>query len=178
MPDIVFDEETIKGRYKDIYEIAEAFCDSYNIGQRVEVEIDPSLLFLAVVATYDDIARYKVYHLTDPIAQKSNAVKRAAFAVRWFMHFSPLIFPKMGHISGGEGPENADTLANAMFALHYALENLRQQTGVHFNIRKEVLFNLIYDLLYRKVSADSLILFFDTIVLLVEGKGVESVIEI
>lgn len=177
MQDFLFDEATIKERFEDFFEIADKFCEQYNKGQEVKVEIDPSLLYLAVVAIYDDVARYKAYHLTNPIKQKANPVKRAAYAVKWLMHFSPLIFPQMGHASGDKKIEDADTLANAMFALHFAMMNLRVHTGTNFNLRTEMHFELIYDLLYRGLTTDSLIILFDVVCALASTRDVASVIE-
>lgn len=177
MHDFLFDEETLKQRFEDFYDIADKFCTSYNEGQEVKVEIDASLLYLAVVAIYDDIARYKAYHLQNPVKQKSNPVKRAAYSVQWLMHFSPLIFPQMGHVTGQHKPENADTLANAMFAIHFAMMNLRAHTGVNFNLTTDMHFELIYDLLYRGLTTDSLIILFDVVSTLAKTNDVKSVIE-
>ena len=176
MQDFHFDEAVIEDRYKDIFDIANSFCDDYNIDQEVKVEIDPSLLYLAVVATYDDVARYKSYHLKDPEKEKSDPIKRAAYAVKWLMHFSPLIFPQMGHVSGGRKVEDADTLANAMFALHYALTNLRSHANTNFKLQTEMHFELIYDLLYRRLTTASLIILFDVFCKLAED-GVAAVID-
>lgn len=177
MEDQLFDEETIESRFEDLFDIADQFCANYNKGQKVSVEIDPSLLYLALVAIYDDIARYKAYHLQNPVKQKANPVKRAAYAVKWIMHFTPLIFPQMGHTTGQEAPENSDVLANAMFAVHLALMNLRAHTGVNFNLKTEVHFELIYDLLYRGLSSDALILYFDTISQIVSEKSIDPIVE-
>ncbi len=177
MQDILFDEATIKKRFEDFYDVADTFCDAYNSGQEVKVEIDPSLLYLAVVAIYDDVARYKAYHLSNPVNQKADPVKRAAYAVKWLMHFSPLIFPQMGHVSGGRKVEDADTLANAMFALHFAMANLRVHTHTNFNLQTEMHFELIYDLLYRKLTTDSLIILFDVVCKLASTWDVTLVIE-
>ena len=177
MEELLFDEETIKARYEDFYDIADQFCVEYNEGQGVKVEIDPSLLYLAVVAIYDDVARYKAYHLKNPVKQKANPVKRAAFAVKWLMHFSPLVFPQMGHVTGQASPENGDTLANAMFAMHFALMNLRVHTGANFSLKRDTHFELIYDLLYRGLTTDALILLFDIISSIVKAGSVEAIIE-
>ena len=176
MQDFLFDEATIKERFEDFYDVANRFCDEYNNDQEVKVEIDPSLLYLAVVAIYDDVARYKAYHLSNPVKQKADPIKRAAYAAKWLMHFSPLIFPKMGHISGGGKAENADTLANAMFALHFAMVNLRLHSGENFQLQTEMHFELIYDLLYRGLTTDSLIILFDIICKLASNGDVTSVI--
>lgn len=177
MQDFLFDEATIRQRFEDFYDIADKFCEEYNRDQEVKVEVDPSLLYLAVVAIYDDVARYKAYHLPNPVKQKANPVKRAAYAVKWLMHFSPLMFPQMGHASGGRKVEDADTLANAMFALHFAMMNLRVHTGTNFNLKTELHFELIYDLLYRGLTTDSLILLFDVVCELASTGDVASIIE-
>ncbi len=178
MEELLFDEKTIQERFEDFFDVADQFCLDYNKGQEIQVEIDPSLLYLAVVAIYDDVARYKAYHLKNPVKQKSNPVKRAAYAVKWLMHFSPLTFPQMGHISGQSGPENGDTLANAMFALHFAMINLRVHTGVNFSLKRETQFELIYDLLYRGLTTDALILLFDILCDLASTGSVDAVIEL
>jgi len=177
MEDLLFDEQTIKERFEDFFEIADGFCDAYNEGQAVKLEIDSSLLYLSVVAIYDDIARYKAFHLVNPVRQKSNPVKRAAYAVKWLMHFSPLIFPSMGHKSGKAAPEDGDTLSNAMFAVHFAMMNIREQTGNNFKLTTEMHFELIYDLLYRGLTTDSLIMLFDIISKLSENNDASSIIE-
>ena len=178
MQDFLFDEATIKQRYEDFYNIADIFCHEYNNGYEVKVEIDPSLLYLAVVAIYDDVARYKAYHLTNPVRQKANPIKRAAYAVKWLMHFSPLILPQMGHASGGKNIEDADVLVNAMFALHFAMMNLRVHTKENFYLERNTQFELIYDLLYRGLTSDALILLFDIMCALAKTRNVNSVIAI
>lgn len=178
MADFLFTEEEIRSRFEDFFDVADKFCEAYNVDQEVEVEIDPSLLYLAVVAIYDDIARYKAYHLTNPFQKKSNPVKRAAYAVKWLMHFSPLVFPKMAHVTGGYKPENADTLANAMFAIHFAMINLRVHTGVNFDLNRELKFEIMYDLFYRGLTTDSLILLFDIVCSLASTGSVDPVVEI
>ena len=111
MAGTLFTEDEIRSRFLDFFEIAQDFCESYNDGQENIVEIDPALLYMMVVATYDDISRYKAYHLSDPATQRSNAVKRAAYATKWILHFDPLIFPMMGHATGS-GKHTHDALVN------------------------------------------------------------------
>jgi hypothetical protein len=157
----LFTEKDIEQRYLDFFEIAENFCSAYG-GDEESVEIDPAMLYLAVVATYDDISRYKSYHLSEPATQRANAIKRAAYGVKWVVRFSPLIFPNMGHLTGKITARH-DGLANAMFAVHFALVNLEEFTGHSINLPPEIQFALIYDLMYREISADALILLFETI---------------
>jgi hypothetical protein len=156
---ILFTEDEIQGRFVDFFEIAEEFCEQYNDGAPTLIEIDPALLYMVVTATYDDIARYKAYHLSDPAHQRSNAVKRAAYITKWIMHFDPLILPQMGHITGSAGHTH-DALTNAMFAIHLALANLQQFTSVKFDLSKKMLYDLMYDLVFRQLSSDALILIY------------------
>lgn len=160
---MLFTEADIQQRFEDLYDLACGFCDEYNVGQDVRAEIDPSLLYLCVVSLYDDVSRYKEYHLTDPSTQRSNAIKRAAYGAKWITHFSPIIFPQMGHETGLHGAENGDALANAVFALHFALTNVEIEAGATFQLSNEYYYQLIYDLTYRGLSADALILFFQSI---------------
>ena len=159
---MLFSEAEIKSRYSDFFEIAQNFCVDYNDGLENPVEIDPALLYMVVVGTYDDISRYKAYHLSDPAHQRSNAIKRAAYATKWIMHFDPLIFPAMGHMSG-EKKHSHDALANAMFSIHFSLANLQQYTGVKFDLSKKLQYDLMYDLVFRQLNSDSLILIYDMI---------------
>jgi hypothetical protein len=158
----LFTEEEIKGRFLDFFEIAQEFCECYNEGAPTLVEVDPALLYMVVTATYDDIGRYKAYHLSDPVHQRSNAVKRAAYATKWLLHFDPLIFPQMGHITGPTGHTH-DALANAMFAIHFSLANLQQFTSEKFDLSKKMYYDLMYDLVFRQLNSDALILIYEMI---------------
>lgn len=160
---MLFTEAEIKQRFEDFYDLACGFCDAYNDGQAVKAEIDPSLLYLCVVSIYDDISRYKEYHLTNPETQRSNAIKRAAYGAKWITHFSPIIFPQMGHETGQENAENGDALANAVFALHFSLTNVEIEAKASFQLSNEYYYQMIYDLTYRGLSSDALILFFQSI---------------
>lgn len=177
MTTFLFDEATIKERYEHLYDIACTFCDKFNEGQQVHAEIDPSLLYLSVVSIYDDIARYKAYHLTNPYQQKSNPIKRAAFSVKWLMHFSPIIFPSMGHVSGGARPEDSDVLANAIFAMHFALTNVQEHAEAPFNLKDDAFFEILYDLLYRSLGSDALMLYFHTICELARNRNVDDILD-
>lgn len=175
---MLFSEAEIKQRFEDIYDLACGFCDEYNKGQGVRAEIDPALLYLCVVSIYDDISRYKEYHLTNPENQRSNAIKRAAYGAKWITHFSPIIFPQMGHDTGQENAENGDALANAVFALHFALTNVEIEAGATFQLSKEYYYQFVYDLTYRGLTSDALILFFQSIADLVHpDRGIQHLIE-
>jgi hypothetical protein len=178
MSDFEFTEDEIRERFEHLYHIACRFCDSFNRGKSLRVSIDPSLLYLCVVATYDDIARYKSYHLKNPVTQKANAIKRAAYAVKWIMHFSPLIFPQLAH-DGDEDhvPDNDVALANVMFAMHIAMVNLREYAGRVFNLNAELYFEIMYDLLYRHLSSEALMLFFHNVAELAKKGTVDAILE-
>jgi hypothetical protein len=179
MSDFEFSEEEIQQRFEDFFDIARDFCDSFNRGQSARVAVDPFLLFQCVVATYDDIARYKSYHLKNPATQKANAIKRAAYAVKWIIHFSPLIFPQLAHDNEDEAVEVDDdaVLANVMFAMHFALINLREYAQRSFNLNRELNFEIMYDLLYRNLSPEALMLFFHNVAELARTGQIEAILE-
>lgn len=172
MTNVLFSDDQVQGRFLDFFDMAQNFCEKYNLNQEITAEIDPSKLYLVVVATYDDIARYKLYHLVNPSQKRASAIKRAAYATKWIMRFNPIIFPANGHLTGLNKTEDYDTLANAMFAIHFSQTCLRKFTGKFFTIDREKSYTLMYDLLYRSISSDSLILFYETLCDIVLAKNV------
>ena len=169
----MYTDGDIKERFEDFYDIARDFCDDFNLDQSVKAEVDPTAMYLAVVALYDDVARYKEYHLSDSENQKSNSIKRAVFSVKWIMRFSPIIFPRKGHVAIEKSVDNdpfftsnfsdQDVLVNAVFALHFAFINIELDCGENFRVSSEYYYQILYDLLYRDMSGDALILIFQII---------------
>jgi hypothetical protein len=156
----LFSEEEIKSRYRDFFQIASAFCDSYERISHHPAEIDTSLLYLVVSSTYQDITRYKLYHLRDPFSEKSNGIKRSAYATKWILRFNPIIIPTSAHKTGN--PENShDALANAMFSIHYSLSNIRMFVDNDFSLSKKIYYSLLYDLIYRPFGEDALLFIYE-----------------
>ena len=92
---MLFTEQDLEKRFSDIYAIAIEFCEVFGkeFGDEFGAlpKVDPGRLYLTVMSAFDDIARYKTYHLKNPQIQKSSAIKRAAFLTKWILHFSPLV---------------------------------------------------------------------------------------
>jgi hypothetical protein len=170
---IVFPEEVIAARFRDFFVIANDFCSTYNnaFPEMVPAEVDRANLFMTVVATYDDIARYKSYHLSDPSAQRANAIKRSAFASKWIMRFSPIIHPKISHLTG-TSKNTHDSLSNAMFAIHLSLVNIINMTNVKFDLSDLVYYDLLYDLMFRNMDSDALMFIYDRFSDLAKGTDI------
>ena len=165
----LFSDAEIGLRYNHLFRLTEQFCSAYNSSHAVQAEVDPSRLYLVVVATYDDIARYKEYHLSSPATQRSNAIKRGAYAAKWLMHFSPIIFPDVGHLRNSNNASH-DCLINAAFAVHFALINVQQFTSVNCDLADEIHYSLLYDLMYRNIGGETLILFLEAVATIASGK--------
>jgi hypothetical protein len=71
----LFSSEDLEGRFVDLWDIAERFQRAYLEKNRLLVSIDEERLYLIVISTYDDIARYKSYHLSNPYEERSDAHK-------------------------------------------------------------------------------------------------------
>ena len=171
----MFSDSEIRERFCDLFEIAQEFCADFNDGQTLNAEIDETLLYLTVVATYDDISRYKEYHLAEPEKQRSNSIKRAAYGVKWILNFCPIIFPAVGHASGSQPGAKYETLENAMFAFHFAMVNVQLECGKFFALNIQKTYELLYDMVYRNIGSDGYLLFFQ---LLSDTIADESTIEI
>jgi hypothetical protein len=90
MPDdLLFTSEQIEGRFLDLRDLADRFARAYSEKAGVALELDESCLYLIVISTYDDIARYKFYHLSNPYEERSDAIKRAAYLTKWITRFKP-----------------------------------------------------------------------------------------
>lgn len=59
--------------------------------------------------------------------------------------------------------EDGDALANAAFALHFAFINIEIDAEATFQVTENHFYDLLYDLTFREIGADGLILHFQTI---------------
>ena len=126
--------------------------------------MDPGLLYLTVISAFDDIARYKTYHLKNPPVQKSSAIKRAAFLTKWILHFSPLVCDVdiLNNLKINDAGERA--LINTYFALHLAFANIQDHSkSSDFALSIAHYYELVYDLTYRGLSAEALMLHYQTL---------------
>ena len=160
---MLFTEQDLEKRFSDIYAIAAGFCETFGDEFGARPKVDPSRLYLTVTSAFDDIARYKTYHFNKPLIQKSSAIKRAAFLTKWILNFSPLVcdVDALSNLKTNEPGE--DVLINAYFALHLAFTNIEDHSKSPFKLSNDHYYELVYDLTYRGLSAEALILHYQTL---------------
>jgi hypothetical protein len=154
-------EQDREERFSDLCVMAQALAEVWSGTPRfVKVTIDERLLYSVVVSAMDDIERYKQYHLADPISMKSDAVKRAAYMTHWLRRYRPL------HVQyDANRPLNDDPsfLINENYCLLVACSYLSHDIGINISFPESKTYEIVYDLLYREITPDGLILFFQTI---------------
>jgi hypothetical protein len=171
MPDDpLFTSEQIEGRFLDLWDLADRFSRAYFEKAGVSLELDESCLYLIVISTYDDIARYKFYHLSNPYEERSDAVKRAAYLTKWITRFKPWQIVRPDR-NGQDGQKASDDtyLVNEIFAVSVAVANLNMHCNRDFFLSIEKEYELVYDLMYRTLSDDALMLLYKTFVDHVNG---------
>ena len=112
-----------------------------------------------------DIARYKIYHFSDPARQKLDAVKRAAYFTKWITRLHPIYAMRRGTVSNRYDEDDTFLFANEAFALIASINHLRadERCKVSYRIRPELWASLIYDLKYRSFSEDAFITIYQMI---------------
>lgn len=153
----LFTKKELEGRFIDLFDMAETFQQRYEAHNSVKLELSTDRLYMIVISTYDDIARYKYYHLSNPYEERSNPIKRAAYLTKWISRFKPW------HVVSGN--DSAETyLVNEVFAITVAVVNLNVHTDRDFWLSVEKEYELVYDLMYRSLSDDALLILYKTIV--------------
>ena len=158
--------ELIKERVEQHLIWAEQYVARFNNGdgKNIPLIVNPRALFLAIKSAYDDIYRYKAYHLSDPRNKLSNSVKRAAYICKWINKLKP-IQPAMQP----ESPtaENYDDitseLVNGAFSLTLARTYIIPESGKIFFYSRHYMQEFQYDLLYRHLGDDGLLHIFQNI---------------
>ncbi len=82
-PPSIFSAEELEERFVTLFQVAQSYQMKYMQRFGVKLQLDPRLLYISVVSTFDDIARYKAYHLERPYTDRSDAVKRSAYLTKW-----------------------------------------------------------------------------------------------
>ena len=136
-----------------------------------QLMVNPNALFLAVKSAYDDIYRYREYHLKEE--NRSNCVKRAAYLCKWLCKIKPIEYqepPKdITDING--------LMVNAEFSLFLAKSHIVAETGVQFRFSDQYVFELLYDLTYRTLDEDALLhIFQNAYTRLRHGKEIYEII--
>jgi hypothetical protein len=148
----LFPLSLLREHYADHYAFARRYVELVNAKFGTRLFVNPSALFIAVKSTYDDIERYKLYHIENPTETKSNSVKRVAYLTKWIVKSRPIQY------SPDHDLKNVTPyIANAGFALALARAHIAAE------IKKEFFFTLaketemIYDLSYREMTGDGLL---------------------
>lgn len=156
MPQLV-PEEILHSRYSEHYAHARLFLEAWHKRDfGPEMVINENALFLTVKSAYDDIYRYKMYHLDDSKDQRSNGVKRAAFLCKWICKFKPIEYAD--HAKTDSLHDISGLLVNADFSQWMARVHIAaDKGGAHFQFSNRYLFELLYDLTFRELPGDALL---------------------
>ena len=177
-PPRIITTKEIEDRFFDLFRAAEMFGEKFAETYGIEIEMDPRLLYVATISAYDDIERYKAYHLEKPYRDRSDAVKRSAFLTKWISKLSPFQtkfdFADIGEkiASGDLDVDARPALANVLFSIMVAMGHISIDCKKRTWLSPEAEFHLSYDLLYRRVNEDALLATYQKIVDLVRGNAI------
>ena len=158
-----FAPEVIRARFIDHWVLADDFLEGLELEYGIKTGLDVRRLYLVIVSCYKDIERFKNFHLNDPFSQKSDAIKRASYLSKWFCRFKPIyVVGSEANILDQLGDIGIDksTLVNEMFAIYVASIHLSSDIKRPFLIGAEKGHELAYEMLYRHLSEDSFMLFY------------------
>ncbi len=165
-----YTQEEINSRFIDHWEFAEDFLEGMlqSFGKNEAIDeysadensfrffIDTRRLFLAVDSTYQDIARYKDYHQSNPWVERLDCTKRCAYFLKWIPRFKPISIHKAR--SSNEQLNDTDLdrleLLNEFLAIYLFELHLSDEIGIDIALSDEKLRHFAYDLLYRNISKD------------------------
>jgi len=168
-PPRIFSDEELEDRFLNLYKTAEKYRVGLQKRLGVMLATDPRLIYLTVISAFDDIERYKAYHLEKPYRDRSDAVKRSAFLTKWFVKIGPY----QTVFSEGDDPRDIKpALANILFALSVSTVNICIDCKKDFKLSQITAHELCYDLLYRRVNEDALLSVFQKIVNLINGHSI------
>jgi hypothetical protein len=123
-------------------------------------DVNPTIALDVTVATYDDIDRYKSYHLRNTQAKnpKSDAVKRAAYFAKWTSKFRPIFYTPNGPPI--HDPKSLALLANETLAAAYAIDLIGEELDKSLKLSNKAYHDLLYDLHFRDMSDSALLALF------------------
>lgn len=145
------------------FEKAYGLCKDFIVGQNNNLFIDRRVLFLVVKSAFDDIGRYKAYHLDDPVNGLSNSVKTSAYYTKWICKLKPI---QQNPHSSNEGQDINDItvlLANGACSLYLAQIYIGGELNNPFFYKSKYFDEFIYDLLFRQLGDDGLLHIFQNI---------------
>lgn len=168
--------EQLQERYAGLEYAALKFISTYDGGNSASEEsrsyrltLNRPLLLLVARSAYDDIYRYKNYHLGSDSGLKSDSVKRAAYVAKWVVRHRPIQIEQEDPEIDEEKLNSSSVLANQYFATALARAYLEGETKKTFQFSEKFLLEINYDLTYRDISADHLLSVIQVIKDMLEG---------
>jgi len=131
--------------------------------KHVTFDVNPVIALNVSVATYDDIDRYKAYHLRNARpggGARSDSVKRAAYFTKWTAKLRPISFDPS---AARPDPNDMALMANEILAASYALELIGSELNKHLRYSDKTYAELLYDLHYRDMTDGALSAWFQLI---------------
>lgn len=156
-----YSREEIDARVVDHWEFADDFIEGFlgdekNPRKDANVIVSQRRLYLAIESAYQDIARYKNFHQTDPENDYLDCVKRCAYLVKWIIKFKPIVLIGEDGVDAATENESIDDLEllNELFSMYLFELHLSEEIDLNIAFSDEKLQELSYDLLYRQISVD------------------------
>ena len=178
-PPAVISDEYICERFAELMVVSSKYSTAFSKRFDDKLHVDPRLMMIAVRSAYDDIARYKLYHLQKPYSDRSDCVKRAAYITKWFAKIKPLqmtqTIPENNEqkIDFRSAPAKA-SMANVMFALSCSLKYFECELGVKPLIDPKIFHETVYDLTYRDMNIDSMLMLYQLLADRISGNEIIS----
>ncbi|MDR3500694.1 MAG: hypothetical protein P4L72_15880 [Parvibaculum sp.] len=168
-----------KKQYKDAYRayfhyagaIRDTLAKRYG---HLELAVDPIVALNVAVATYDDIDRFKSYHLRNDGDARSDVVKRAAYFAKWTSKLRPIMFKRT---TDAPAARDMGLMVNELLALAYAMELMSSELGRNIRLSNKTHSELLYDLHYREIADDALLAIFQLIADLARARKDNPIIE-
>ncbi|HXU99607.1 MAG TPA: hypothetical protein VG166_03825 [Caulobacteraceae bacterium] len=153
-------------------------CNAWNtIHKDLKFHFDEVIALNVVVATYDDIDRYKSYHLRNSGKLKSDVVKRTAYFTKWTTKLRPVMFVRSDVISAPSVDPDMGLMVNEILAVSWATELISSDLGRDVSLTLKSRTELLYDLHYRGVGSDALLAWFQAVVDLARAGFQNPIIE-
>lgn len=144
---------------------AEKVCAQLRIDHpHLDFYVNPEIALDVSIATYDDIDRYKSYHLRNAkpgSTDRSDATKRAAYFAKWTTKLRPIQFRHKG--APKSDPDDMALMANETLAIAYAIALLGEELKIRFKLSEKTLAEILYDLHFRDINDDALLSLFHLI---------------
>ncbi len=154
------------------------FCEALNATHNdINFYFDEMIALNVVVATYDDIDRYKSYHLRNAGKQRSDVVKRTAYYTKWTTKFRPIMFTRTGLALDPPAEPDMGLMVNETLAVSMAADFISADLGRDVSLSRKTRSELLYDLHYRGVGSDALLAWFQAVVDLARAGHANPIVE-